>query len=354
MTARKVTLTQDDRDFIAGLPKMQAYWHSRDLHFLMNTMMSGDLHLIAGAPKSGKSTEVLAELVALVEQGFGVWADITELSLDESQDRWVSGRVGLPYDKVRREQWSDLSRDALARVQAARLEYVEKFGNGDSDTDPLRLVHNPIQTPQDVYSNMRECARQGRRIYVLDSFTQLTFSGEPGNMKQVMDDCLSKIKDLAGRLRLIVIVVVQFNRDDRQQTQMFAKPNVSMLMGTSKLEQIMSQGLGVTRVPKTMPVDEFSEKVKLFKAQQLALSDLVQENRTRLHALIHRDKGTAAGVAVDQAYFHGRLVDVLDEPLVQKDPARAFRYWERLPTYQPMQQWTLRSSQRELPLEVAA
>lgn len=296
----------------------QAHLFTPGLSAMTQTMCAGDLHLVGGRTKEGKSTVVENLVEGLAAQGFAPVWDMTEMTVRETMSRRVGSRIGAPAGPLRRRQWDELPPGTRDRA-------VEAGRTVQADLQHVRMHSDPLLTPAGVLARMDEADD----VYILDSVTQLQFR-DSAKKNEEIERLMSQMKDKLIQRNLIGVATNQFNRDDRAGTMLFDRPNPSYFQGSSRLEQICSVALAVTRaVRKGLTPEQFKENMRLIKAQQVDKGIMLEPNVTRVHLMLARDGGGTTVAEHDLFYWFGRLVDMEHADEIRRNPDWRLDFWTR-------------------------
>lgn len=168
----------------------------------------GQIGIIASASGSGKSTVCLNLVNNLVECQVPTMYYSLEMSSIATMDRLLSKRTGIPYSKIKNpgEDFDTVKIQLESELKSLRENKLFRFCE-DGDIDLSRLEKDIVKFKQD--------AKVDYAIVVLDLLSMVrdfTKFLNGLNMAQGIEVAINKLSNLAKKLNVHVIGVLQLNR----------------------------------------------------------------------------------------------------------------------------------------------
>lgn len=202
-------------------------------------LIPGELCVVAGYAKTGKSFYLANAAVQVRRRGFTPLLVTLEQPIEEMEDRVDALYSGVSYRSLTH---GELSMDEMRRLMAAQEEmaalgpfYVEKPQRGD------RTVKNIVNRARQL----------GAEYLLIDQLSFIdsdqTYRGDRA-MSQKHSDIIFELKDEINREsagRIPCMLAVQMNRASLSQAD--GKPGMHNFANTSSIEQTMDIGIGLSR-----------------------------------------------------------------------------------------------------------
>lgn len=199
----------------------------KDLDMKLRGLRRKNMYIIGGRPGMGKSALGLniAEMIA-VKHGDPGLLRIMEMSHAEVMRRFLSSVAGVNNDRIEEAQ-------NLTAADWACLEQAEaKIGGWRIEVD-----ENPNTTVADIRAKTRLMKSLYKGLgYVMVDYAQL-MQGRAGveNRRVEMDEVSRQLKNLAVELDIVVIVLVQLNRNVESRSD--KRPLISDIREAGGFEQ---------------------------------------------------------------------------------------------------------------------
>lgn len=214
----------------------------------------GDLILVAARPGAGKSALglSLARRIAgrFHHQGSGAVDVVTmEMSVLAQARRLIASRTGLDTRLIRQgfhhtpDRFDEAAYTAFSRnLEADRAEVGDHlaFHDGVITTDQLAILATDAKTNHDL------------RILIIDQLDLFGDTSKEGETARI-GEISKKLKQLARRLGIVIICLVQLNRESEKRND--HRPQLSDLRQSGRLEQDADVVLGIYRPSYYHPSD---------------------------------------------------------------------------------------------------
>lgn len=218
----------------------------------------GQLILIAGRPGSGKSAFALSvarRMAAYFHRHKAGVVDVVtmEMSMISQARRLVASRGAPSLDtRLMRQgfrQNDELDEDAYARF----IEYLER--DRSEVGDALAFHEGVITTDQLAVLASEAKVNHGMQVLVIDQLDLFADTAKGGEYERISNISM-KLKQLAMRLKIVIICLVQLNRETERRAGSEKRPQLSDLRQSGRLEQDADAVLALYRPSYYFPVDE--------------------------------------------------------------------------------------------------
>lgn len=221
-----------------------------ELDYIMGGYSPGEMMLLAGGPKNGKTTFLNQLVVKYLEQKHG---KVLLLPLELSYQRTMQSLAAIKLNKLQTD-CSDSELEVASRSMSDDLFVMRHFG---------------FMTIKELENMLDLIPRLGVKLVVMDHITAAVTSFDSGLTTQLLDAMLSLIQSKINIYGVTAIVVSHVNRTDDEKL----KISVKHLRGSNALAQIPASIWGIT---------------------------LIEEGVTRLHTLtVTRALGRSGEVVFD-------------------------------------------------------
>ncbi|MEM6603181.1 MAG: DnaB-like helicase C-terminal domain-containing protein [Pseudomonadota bacterium] len=221
-------LKNDEKKISTGLKSLDKY---------LGGFVRGNLIVIGGRPSMGKTAFLIHLIVSAAKQGFHTLNFSLEMTNGQTISRFVSlnhfedGHFDLNYtDLTKKSVENEVVQNAVAKSKALKCNI---YHNYDST-----LTVDDICTQAEMKA--KELLRHGKALdMVCVDYLQIIAKD---NMRRSENDALGditgKLKRLAKKLNVVVILLSQLNREvEKEKNIQHKRPNMSHLRQSGSIEQ---------------------------------------------------------------------------------------------------------------------
>lgn len=240
-------LERNDRPGLLGLPTPWA-----DFNDATNGLRAGRLYVLAGRPGMGKSIlgGQLASFTALRQERTALFS--LEMSLEEVTQRNVAATAGVPHDfldspRSESDYWAQLN-PAIASLMSA----------------PLLVEDTPgLSAPQLCARAERAHMQAPLSLVVVDHLHEMTV--DPRDRVNAIGDAVRKLKGLAKRLNIPVVLLAQLSRANTRAED--KRPTLTDLRASGAIEEVADVVVLIHREDYYRPDTHLRGVVELFIAK---------------------------------------------------------------------------------------
>lgn len=189
------------------------------------TMLPGDMFVLAGRPSVGKTGMAVSMTLNVCRREGRVLFISAEMDRQQMAHRFVGAVADIPLDLLRRGVVQNLAGNS--RVQALMAL-----------RSAIRVIFAPGLTDQDVARMAKQELLEGNRLdlVIVDYLHRMKYAGRPQDRRIGIGNIANNLKDLAGELRLPVLVLSQLARPTGQDKTRNRPPSIFDLKEAGEIE----------------------------------------------------------------------------------------------------------------------
>lgn len=262
-------LERNDRPGLLGLPTPWA-----DFNDATKGLRGGRVYVLAGRPGMGKSIlgGQLAAFTALRNERTALFS--LEMAVEEVHQRNVSALAGVPHDfldnpRSESDYWAQLN-SAIASLKAS----------------PLLVDDTPgLSAPQLCARAERAHMQAPLSLVVVDHLHEMAV--DPRDRVNAIGDAARKLKGLAKRLNVPVVVLAQLNRANARADD--KRPTLTDLRASGAIEEVADVVVLIHREDYYRPDTHMRGVVELFIAKGRNIRSGVTVNLLNRYDLMRAD-----------------------------------------------------------------
>ena len=182
----------------------------------------GQLVIVAGRPGMGK-TAVMAQMARETARHEGVLFLTLEQTKRDITKRLISAEGAIPFSALQQNPWTDsLTSRVMDATPSLPMKTLAIDDTADTIDDISRLAH-------------QHHAQRGIKVLVVDYIQLVRASGKHPSREQEVADVSRRLKLLARKLGIVVILGSQFNRNSEGRPD--KRPQLADLRESGSLEQ---------------------------------------------------------------------------------------------------------------------
>lgn len=275
-----------------------------EVHAIVGQLVAGQLVVLGGRAKQGKSTFLRECFEFWVQFGKKVMLVGTEQSVEEVRALWACQALGLEPEAINLPQFQDA---ILEDIEGRQHELREKA-----------LIYVPDKMDIQTLADLTHLAAAEKcDAIIFDHFTRMDLKGRQSKWEESAD-AIKQVKRLARMNRILLLTAAQLT-DGEGVLGQFEVPTGSSWAYTKELQRECDIGLVVWRPLRRAPSNM---EVAQARSDPAVAEELVERNVMALRVVAHRLRTGAMGGSCRLQIEGGRISTYIRGPTLDRDRER--------------------------------